>query len=188
MNTYSPHKKHSGLTKTHLLAAAAQIAVEKGLASLTLDAVAQRAGVSKGGLLHYFPNKQSLLESMFLEMLERLDNSIARALAADPEPKGRMTRAYIRTMTDSVDDCFESRLRGVATLAMCADPHLALLWRDWMQRHLEFCAVQDCSGLARILRYAADGIWLEDIPSGDRAHNATRTAVISHLVELTYTL
>lgn len=188
MNTTQAPKKHSSLAREHLLTAAAQVAVEKGLASLTLDAVAKRAGVSKGGLLHHFPNKQQLIESMFREMLDRLDSSIARYLEADPEARGRMTRAYIRAVTDQTGDCFESRLRGLTVLALYADPHLVSLWEDWIQRHLESCTAQDAGTLAKILRYAADGIWLEDISCGENPHNATRKEMISQLIELSYTL
>ncbi|MCA9997886.1 MAG: TetR/AcrR family transcriptional regulator, partial [Anaerolineales bacterium] len=36
-----------------------------GLASLTLDAVAEEAGLSKGGLLYHFPSKVALIEGLF---------------------------------------------------------------------------------------------------------------------------
>lgn len=48
----------------HLLWAALATALEKGFGHVTLDAIAQRAGVSKGGLLHYFPNKATLIEAL----------------------------------------------------------------------------------------------------------------------------
>lgn len=37
------------------------IAGRDGIAALSLNAVAREAGVSKGGLLHHFPNKQALI-------------------------------------------------------------------------------------------------------------------------------
>ncbi|MDQ1833378.1 TetR/AcrR family transcriptional regulator [Massilia scottii] len=47
-----------------MLSCAAKIAVEEGQAGVTVQAVAQAAGVSKGGLFHHFANKQALVESM----------------------------------------------------------------------------------------------------------------------------
>lgn len=41
--------------KKRLLAAASEIVEEEGVVKLTLEAVAQRAGMSKGGLLYHFP-------------------------------------------------------------------------------------------------------------------------------------
>ena len=49
-------------SKQRLLKAAAEITALDGAANLTLDKVAERAGVSKGGLLYHYPNKQALLE------------------------------------------------------------------------------------------------------------------------------
>lgn len=48
-------------TRERILAAVAAVAHEIGLAHLSLEAVAERAGVSKGGLLYHFPTKQALL-------------------------------------------------------------------------------------------------------------------------------
>lgn len=188
MNTITPRKKQPALIRSLLLTAAAQLAVNNGFAALTLDAVAHCAGVSKGGLLHHFPNKQILIETMLKEMLDRLDGSIAVHLAQDSEPGGRFTRAYIRAVTDSVDDCFESRLRGISALTMCADASLAALWREWLQKHLAQCTDDDLSTLAHILRYAADGIWLDDISTLEKQHKPVRTAAIAHLIALTHTL
>lgn len=47
-----------------VLAAAVEIAHENGAANLSLDAVAARAGVSKGGLLYHFPSKAALMRAM----------------------------------------------------------------------------------------------------------------------------
>ncbi|MEZ5558938.1 MAG: TetR/AcrR family transcriptional regulator [Pseudomonadales bacterium] len=55
-----------------ILAAAARIVQECGAAHLTIDAVAERAGVSKGGVLYHFPSKQALLEGMLGRLLEQL--------------------------------------------------------------------------------------------------------------------
>lgn len=43
-------------TKQRILDAAAEIARELGPGHLSLEAVATRAGVSKGGLLYHFPS------------------------------------------------------------------------------------------------------------------------------------
>ncbi|WP_367714320.1 TetR/AcrR family transcriptional regulator (plasmid) [Nitratireductor sp. GISD-1A_MAKvit] len=47
-----------------ILDAAAEIVREAGAASMSLDAVAARAGVSKGGLLYHFSSKSKLFEAL----------------------------------------------------------------------------------------------------------------------------
>lgn len=44
-----------------IVAAAIRVARREGVLGLTLDAVRQEAGVSKGGLVHHFPTKETLL-------------------------------------------------------------------------------------------------------------------------------
>ncbi|BAS14019.1 hypothetical protein AHiyo8_23220 [Arthrobacter sp. Hiyo8] len=52
--------------------------IEVGERAATLDAVAKRAGVSKGGLLYHFPNKEAMISSL----LERMDGLAALDIAA----------------------------------------------------------------------------------------------------------
>jgi len=68
-------------SREKILTAAAEVARESGPGNLSLDAVAARAGVSKGGLLYNFPNKaklmQSLVESYVAELERALDLAVA---------------------------------------------------------------------------------------------------------------
>ncbi|ETJ34570.1 hypothetical protein Q604_UNBC11004G0001, partial [human gut metagenome] len=47
-----------------ILESAAAIINEKGADYLTLDAVAQRAGISKGGLFYHFKSKDELIKEL----------------------------------------------------------------------------------------------------------------------------
>src|SRR2546427_10493234 len=49
-----------------LLDAAEAVVVRQGISNLTLDAVAAEAGMSKGGLLDYFPTKDRLVEALLV--------------------------------------------------------------------------------------------------------------------------
>lgn len=50
---------------------------------LTLDSAAQAAGVSKGGLLHHFPNKDELIKAVITETADEFDAQVeARAAGA----------------------------------------------------------------------------------------------------------
>lgn len=50
-------KKAPEQVRAQLLDAASEIATHHGVAALTLDAVAERAGVTKGALQYHFANK-----------------------------------------------------------------------------------------------------------------------------------
>ena len=57
------------ITRQKILTAASQIVQCKGL-QLTLEAVAKEAGLSKGGLLYHFSNKEALIEGMIVRGVE----------------------------------------------------------------------------------------------------------------------
>lgn len=57
-------------SRERILDAAAELVRELGSARLTLDAVAERAKLSKGGLLYNFPNKDALLLAMLGRIVE----------------------------------------------------------------------------------------------------------------------
>ena len=58
-----------------ILEATVNLIAEQGIQNITLDQVADRAGLSKGGLVHYFPGKEQLIKravsGFFKEIFER---------------------------------------------------------------------------------------------------------------------
>ncbi len=56
--------------------AATELAREIGPAHLSLDAVAARAGLSKGGLLYSFPTKAKLLEAVVEEYMKEHEHAM----------------------------------------------------------------------------------------------------------------
>lgn len=112
-------------TRTALLDAAAQVVRERGV-SATLDDVARRAGVSKGGLLYHFASKQELLLALAREWLERFRAAVEAAVdPADTEP-GRLMRAYVRVSVHEALDAAATRdalvlVAHLSTVAAVAD-------------------------------------------------------------------
>ncbi len=80
-------------TRSRILAAADALARSDGPGHLSLDAVAQRAGVSKGGLLYHFPSKTKLLEALVEEFLSNFDGML-RARETDAR-KDVLISAYV---------------------------------------------------------------------------------------------
>lgn len=59
-------------SREKILDAAAELVGEIGSGRLTLDAVAERAGLSKGGLLYNFPTKDALLQGMIQRIVDEV--------------------------------------------------------------------------------------------------------------------
>jgi AcrR family transcriptional regulator len=51
-------------SRNHILDIAAQIASDEGASQLTIDAVAKRSGISKGGVMYHFGSKDALLSAL----------------------------------------------------------------------------------------------------------------------------
>jgi len=65
--------RHSDNARERVIDAAEQVVIEAGAGHLTFEAVASKAGVSRGGLLYHFPDKKALLRGM----LDRRRNYMA---------------------------------------------------------------------------------------------------------------
>ena len=106
-----------------ILDAAESVVLASGAVHLTLDAVAERAGVSKGGLLYNFPNKEALLQAMVDRNIRRLSQDHATALERLPVGPGRELKAFVH-MTAQNTMCCEKRLGGSLLAASANDPRL----------------------------------------------------------------
>ena len=106
-----------------ILDAAEAVVLASGAVHLTLDAVAERAGVSKGGLLYNFPSKEALLQAMVDRNIRRLGQDHAAALAHLPPGPGRELKAFVH-MTAQNSMCCEKRLGGSLLAASANNPKL----------------------------------------------------------------
>lgn len=56
--------QRQGRQRERLFHATMSVALESGFGRVTMDAVAGRAGISKGGLLYHFPSKTHLIQAL----------------------------------------------------------------------------------------------------------------------------
>lgn len=87
-------KPRSG-AREKILEAADELAREVGPAHLVLDAVAARAGVSKGGLLYHFPAKADLLEALVESHLELFRDELAQKLRDHGAAPDSLLQSYL---------------------------------------------------------------------------------------------
>jgi AcrR family transcriptional regulator len=78
-----------------ILSAAAALARDIGPGNLSLDAVASRAGVSKGGLLYHFPSKSKLLEALVEQHLGEFDAALNEKEKAHGGGPNSLAAAYL---------------------------------------------------------------------------------------------
>jgi len=91
-------------TRERIVRAAVELAWEVGPAHLSLDAVAARAGLSKGGLLYSFPSKAKLLEAVVEEYMKEHARAMAVQEPLQSSDKNRVARAFLDVYRMEADD------------------------------------------------------------------------------------
>ncbi len=188
MNKNYQKKKQPEAVRAGLMDATAEIIIEKGLSGLTLDAVAQRAGVSKGGLIHHFASKHALILGLNREILAEYARFIDEYVAADPQPRGRFIRAYIRSFHTPLKYREAAKLFKAFALEMSYDEELHKICCDWYQDIVEKHGEAHPSLKSQMLLFAADGLWMEECTGLVSIPSAQHEAIIDYLIQQTYDL
>lgn len=177
-------KKQPDKVRRQLLDAAAMIATETGVAEVTVDSVCRAAAVTKGAFFHHFPTKAALIAALFEDLIERFGHGLNEAMAADPKPHGRFTRAYLNSVAQP-DTAGSEPLWAALCLSSLTDANLRKRWGDWFRRRLAEEGERENDEALASVRLAADGLWLADI-CGTAPQPATREALLARLRDLTY--
>lgn len=106
-------------SRERILSAAADVAREAGAGNLSLDAVAARAGVSKGGLLYNFPTKAALMRALVESYLAKFEGDLDAA-SEGPDASDDLLSAYIKLSAVEWDET-KPGAAGVLA-AMAEDP------------------------------------------------------------------
>ncbi|MEP9371062.1 TetR/AcrR family transcriptional regulator [Mesorhizobium sp. KR1-2] len=88
-----------------ILASASEVARDVGPAHLSLDAVAHRAGVSKGGLLYHFPNKAKLLEALVEQHVHEFDTALSLKERERQDQPNSLLAAYLELFSTELEQC-----------------------------------------------------------------------------------
>ena len=146
------------MKRAALLDAAECVLFERGTQALTLAAVAEHAGVSKGGLLYHFPTKEALIKGLVARVIQEFDELIA---TYDDGAPGSYTRAYVLATFAVLADgeAAGTRRRWSGITAAAADPELIAPLREAMARwhRLDVGDPDPVAGM--IVRLAAEGLW-----------------------------
>jgi AcrR family transcriptional regulator len=120
--------------RDRILSAAMAVARECGASRLSLDAIARRAGVSKGGLLYHFPKKDALMRALVERHLAEIEAATIAATNVPGRPNA-VADAFIRAYRAKLA-CEPAPPSGVLA-ALAENPHLLEPIRDHQVRIVE---------------------------------------------------
>src|SRR5690554_3584782 len=142
-------------TRDRILDALEGLLIELGERAATLDAVAQRAGVSKGGLLYHFGSKDALISGLTDRLLGLVDADTALMRA---HPAGPLDY-FIRTsasMEGPLDQCIVAAARLAPGPPPGARDARTAAQAEWLEALAE--TVHD-PGIARPIMLIGDAIY-----------------------------
>ncbi len=175
-------EKNPELVRQALIESAGRLALEQGLAAVSVNAVAEAAGVTKGGLFHHFANKQALVEAVCAEQLAAFDTAIDAVIDPDETAYGRFTRAYVEATF--ADDGESTRKWAAIWISSLTDPGLRGVWAQWLAGRLARHRATDADPSLDVARYAADGVWLADLTGDSPSIRSERQALKERLLRL----
>ncbi len=182
-----PARGSGDSTRRSVLAAAAEIVVRDGASKLTLDAVAERVGLSKGGLLHHFATKDSLIAAMIEDVVVQFEADLQRNVQGESGP-GSFARAFLRACLDR-DGILTRTLKVSAGIVAAVAINAQLLAPLRSRYDLWIARLEDDGidpAIAELVRSAADGLWLGNVLGLSQSSPPLRKRMFDKLIELTH--
>ncbi|CAM3091824.1 TetR/AcrR family transcriptional regulator [Prescottella defluvii] len=167
-----------------ILDAAVRVAERDGARRLTLEATAEEAGLTRGGMMYHFRDRDALSLAMQEHLARRWEARLIEAAgkpAAEATPIERV-RAYVTVATTSAT---------AGELDLIHDTgHDAALHEPWARVLSEWTpSPHDATDDATTMRLfiaclAADGLWSYDSLGARDLPAATRRALAQHIIDL----
>ncbi len=162
-------------TPTRILDAVMSLIVEGGLPAVTQSGVCRCAGISKGGLVHHYPSKESMVDAFVKRAGEEYRRLVEITMRPHSAGSGRRATAYVDgfigdSKTLDPSDCRDCAAVMVALVQGAGNGEMTAL-----SRHLVGLLRADGLSLelAELIMVSVDGIWLQSVIE-DKAESAAR--------------
>ncbi|MER8388986.1 TetR family transcriptional regulator [Mesorhizobium sp. M1380] len=169
-------------SREKILAAAAAVARETGPGSLSLDAVASRAGVSKGGLLYNFPTKAKLMQALVEDYLSAFQQALEAARTNGVSGESPLA-AYIRLSAEHAEESKPSASWIFSAIA--EDPDFLTPIKSFRRQLFQQLKVETPNLRALLVCYLAiEGLRSMNLFGSDILSAEERRLLISTLLEI----
>ncbi|MGA6204310.1 TetR family transcriptional regulator [Nocardia testacea] len=145
-------------TRLAVLEAAERMFAERG-ARVSLSDIATAAGVTKGGLMHHFPNRGALLAGVTEHLIAKVWAEVHEQIDLSENRPGKFTRGYVRALTsgsESVTRAFSPT--GLLVALGSARDLEELFAADARRLHEAFAADGLAAATTSVIRFAAEGL------------------------------
>jgi len=174
--------------KDKILQAACKLIEEQGMTHFTLENIAQRAHVSKGGLLYHFPSKEILVQAMVEIFLKELKSSLRKDFLLSSQENDR-TIQPINWLKNYIHICFNQKIylnqyKYAILAALTMDPKFLLPVRKFIKESQEEMLSLDFPTIATMIRLTCEGLWLSELFGFQMVDDRTRINIKQKLLDL----
>jgi len=181
METKKQTRKTSSKTKELILEVAREIAAEKGVGQLTLEAVADRAGISKGGLLYHFPGKKELIIALMDSYVSHLSAELESATEPFKGHPQALVLGFIHWYKKFNGIAATNRTWGAAVFAVQSfDPQLMEPLHNWYRQLFEKIRNSGPASLDTAIM-AIEGLFMLSLYNLDQLTTEEKSRIIQHI-------
>ncbi|MFK5596680.1 TetR/AcrR family transcriptional regulator [Methylobacterium sp. HMF5984] len=142
-----------------ILDAAEALLRRSGSRTLTIDAVAVEAGLSKGGVLHHYASKDALVTALAVRKVGRLRAGIAACLAAGPRGPAALPLAVIAHAREMYAE--ECGFPDALLIASADNPEAVAAFSDFLAEQLAAMgSIEGRAGQGAALTFSILGLML----------------------------
>ena len=170
-------------SRDRIVDAAEKVVIEVGAAHLTLNAVAEEASVSKGGLLYHFATKETLLKAMLERRIQRFKKNQEEKVGELQNGPTREIKAYIHSTLGrdrKADRVGASLLAAIAHNPKLLDPAR----EDYRKRLNRLIPAGFGFERAAVIVLAVDGLRLLELLSLSPFSESQRKKVMEELLKI----
>lgn len=189
MNKETARRRGRPNSKERALDAALEIVLESGAGHLTFEALAEKSGISRGGLLYNFPSKQALLKDLirrYVQQSRRDMDALGTGDAAEtdqPSARNSAIRKLVEQRLSSPPH--DRRAAGSVLAAMAEDPALIEPVREHHEELArEIRATSEKPDLAFLAWMALEGLFVQELFGLSPIRGEERAELVERIREL----
>lgn len=174
-------KKEPELNKQLIIDAAAEIGASDWH-QVTFQAIADKTGLSKGGIIHHFKNKEELLEELMQQSLAELTTWIIAEKKIVGAKNASM--ALLQFVIKKGGDLHYKRTMRVIMQVILSNNQYVKIWDDWYATHINDGVENDQNVNRLIIMLVADGLWYADILGQYQISDQQKKQIVKKLAQL----
>lgn len=181
-NSSYTRKKESELSKQLIIDAAIHIGSESDWHHVTFQSIADWTGLSKGGIIHHFRNKEELLDELVNQSLINLTDKVKKYRDQNVDKDGAF--AYLKFILEKKNDEKYAKTMRIILQAIMINSKYRLQWEDWYNLHILPTDGEELSIHSTIVFLVADAIWYSENMGSIHLTEKDKPKVLNFLQQL----